>query len=433
MNNPQKVVVGLFLFCLLGGVISGAAFYYRLAYLWGGVWVFAWLYSRIALRGVELSRVARFHRAQVGQIFEERFEVINHSRITKLWLAIQDESALPGTQASRVISYLKPKEMRSYFVRTRLVKRGFYSLGPTRIVAGDPFGLFAVEKTFPAKEHLLVYPMTVEIEAFPNPAGWISGGEAIRRKTHQITPNAAGVREYMAGDPLNRIHWLSTARRNRLMVKEFELDPLSEVWVFLDANKGSQYGKVDYQYAFHPRELWRPVVKLPLPAATFEYQIIIASSLASYFLRKGRAVGLIAKGRSFHASAAERGFRQLGKLLEMFAILEAEGDLPLPVLVENQGRHLPRGSTAILMSSAYDQSLGRAASFLGAIGHRTIAVWVDPTTFEAGLDEEKRGQLLASLRSQGIPFVVVRRGDDLAQTLSASFPMPSSVFKQAAG
>lgn len=433
MNTPQKVVVGLFLFCLLGGVISGAAFYYRLAYLWGGVWVFAWLYSRIALRGVELSRVARFHRAQVGQIFEERFEVINHSRITKLWLAIQDESALPGTQASRVISYLKPKEMRSYFVRTRLVKRGFYSLGPTRIVAGDPFGLFAVEKTFPAKEHLLVYPMTVEIEAFPNPAGWISGGEAIRRKTHQITPNAAGVREYMAGDPLNRIHWLSTARRNRLMVKEFELDPLSEVWIFLDANKGSQYGKVDYQYAFHPRELWRPVVKLPLPAATFEYQIIIASSLASYFLRKGRAVGLIAKGRSFHASAAERGFRQLGKLLEMFAILEAEGDLPLPVLVENQGRHLPRGSTAILMSSAHDQSLGRAASFLGAIGHRPIAVWVDPTTFEAGLDEEKRGQLLASLRSQGIPFVVVRRGDDLAQTLSASFPMPSSVFKQAAG
>lgn len=433
MNTPQKVVVGLFLFCLLGGVISGAAFYYRLAYLWGGVWVFAWLYSRIALRGVELSRVARFHRAQVGQILEERFEMINHSRITKLWLAIQDESALPGTQASRVISYLKPKEMRSYFVRTRLVKRGFYSLGPTRIVAGDPFGLFAVEKTFPAKEHLLVYPMTVEIEAFPNPAGWISGGEAIRRKTHQITPNAAGVREYMAGDPLNRIHWLSTARRNRLMVKEFELDPLSEVWIFLDANKGSQYGKVDYPYAFHPRELWRPVVKLPLPAATFEYQIIIASSLASYFLRLGRAVGLIAKGRSFHASAAERGFRQLGKLLEMFAILEAEGDLPLPVLVENQGRHLPRGSTAILMSSAHDQSLGRAASFLSAIGHRPIAVWVDPTTFEVGLDEEKRGQLLASLRSQGIPFVVVRRGDDLAQTLSASFPMPSSVFKQAAG
>lgn len=429
MNTPQKVVVGLFLFCLLGGVISGASFYYRLAYLWGGVWIFAWVYSLFSLRGIELSRVARFHRAQVGQIFEERIEVVNHSRITKLWLAIQDESALPAVQASRVISYLKSKEMRSYFVRTRLVKRGFYSLGPTRVVAGDPFGLFVVERNFPAKENLLVYPMTVEIEDFPNPAGWISGGEAIRRKTHQITPNAAGVREYMAGDPLNRIHWLSTARRNRMMVKEFELDPLSEVWIFLDADKRHQYGKADYQYDFHPRELWRPVVKLPLPNATFEYQIVIAASLARYFLRKGRAVGLIAKGRSFHASAAERGFRQLGKLLEMFAILEAEGDLPLPVVVENQGRYLPRGSTAILISSAHDQSLNRAASFLSAIGHRPIAVWVDPTTFEAGLDEEKRIRLLAPLRSQGIPFVVVRRGDDLTQAISASFPMPSSKLK----
>jgi len=424
MNTPQKVVVGLFLFCLLGGLISGASFYYRLAYLWGGVWIFAWLTSLFALRGVEISRIARFHRAQVGQIFEERIEVTNHSRIAKLWLAIQDESALPGAQASRVISYLKPKEMRSYFVRTRLVKRGFYSLGPTKVIAGDPFGLFVVEKNFPAKEHLLVYPMTVEIEDFPNPAGWISGGEAIRRKTHQITPNAAGVREYMAGDPLNRIHWLSTARRNRLMVKEFELDPLSEVWIFLDADKRNQYGKADYQYDFHPRELWRPVVKLPLPTATFEYQIVIAASLARHFLRKGRAVGLIAKGKNFHVSAAERGFRQLGKLLEMFAILEAEGDLPLPVLVENQGRYLTRGSTALLISSAHDHSLSHAASFLSSIGHRPVAVWVDPTTFEAGLDEEKRLRLLASLRSQGIPFVVVQRGDDLAQTIYASFLMP---------
>jgi len=426
MNTPQKVVVGLFLFCLLGGVISGASFYYRLAYLWGGVWIFAWLTSLFALRGVEISRIARFHRAQVGQIFEERIEVNNHSRITKLWLAVQDESALPGAQASRVISYLKPKETRSYFVRTRLVKRGFYSLGPTRVVAGDPFGLFVVEKNFPAKEHLLVYPMTVEIEDFPNPAGWISGGEAIRRKTHQITPNAAGVREYLAGDPLNRIHWLSTARRNRLMVKEFELDPLSEVWIFLDADKRNQYGKADYRYDFHPRELWRPVVKLPLPTATFEYQIVIAASLARHFLRKGRAVGLIAKGTNFHVSAAERGFRQLGKLLEMFAVLEAEGDLPLPVLVENQGRYLPRGSTAILISSAYDQSLSRAASFLSAVGHRPVAVWVDPTTFEAGLDEAKRRQYLASLRSQGIPFIVVQRGDNLAQIISANCLMPRS-------
>ncbi|PWH15506.1 MAG: hypothetical protein DDG59_11360 [Anaerolineae bacterium] len=428
MNTPQKVVVGLFLFCLLGGVISGASFYYRLAYLWGGVWIFAWVYSIFALRGIELTRVARSHRAQVGQILEERIEVLNRSRIPRFWLAIYDESTLPGAKGSRVISYLKSKEMRSYFVRTRLVKRGFYSLGPTRVVAGDPFGLFLVEKHFQAKENLLVYPMTEELENFPNPSGWISGGEAIRRKTHQITPNAAGVREYMPGDPLNRIHWLSTARRNRLMVKEFELDPLSEVWIFLDATRDNQFGKAVYRYEFHPRELWRPVVKLPIPQATFEYQIVIAASLTRHFLRKGRAVGLIAKGRNFYVTAAERGFRQLGKILEALAILEPEGDLPLPVLVESQGRLLPRGSTAILISSANDLSLSRAASFLTTIGHHPIAVWVDPITFEEGLDEEKRARLLNSLRTQGIPYFIVRLGDDLTQSLSESFVISTQAW-----
>ncbi|MCX8063429.1 MAG: DUF58 domain-containing protein, partial [Anaerolineales bacterium] len=325
---------------------------------------------------------------------------------------------------SRVISFLKPKEMRSYFVRTRLVKRGFYSLGSTRLVAGDPFGLFTVEKVFPAEENLLVYPMTVDIEGFPSPSGWISGGEAIRRKTHQITPNAAGVREYFPGDPLNRIHWLSTARRNRLMVKEFELDPLSEVWFFIDAEKGNQYGQAFFQYDFHPREIWRPVVKLPLPKDTFEYQIVITASLARYFLRMGRAVGLIAKGRNVHILAAERGFRQLGKLLEVLAILEAQGDLPLPALVENQGKLLPRGSTAILVSSAYDLNLSRAAAFLGRIGHYPVAVWVDPTSFNPDIKDEVRGILLASLRNLGIPFFVVRYGDDLTTVLSAGIAEP---------
>ncbi len=430
MNAPQKIVTGLFLFCLLGGVISGAPFYYRLAYFWGGVWLFAWLYSFIALRGIELRRTARYRRAQVGQIFEERIEVYNRSRLPRLWLAIWDDSGLPSAKGSRVISYLKPREMRSYFIRSRLVKRGYFSLGPTRLVAGDPFGLFSVQRSLPAEEALLVYPMTVELESFPNPAGWISGGEAIRRKTHQITPNAAGVRDYVSGDPLNRIHWISTARRNRLMVKEFELDPLSEVWIFLDAERSNQHGKATFKIDFHPRELWRPVVKLPIPTATFEYQIVIAASLAKYFLRLGRAVGLISKGKNLHVIMAERGFRQLGKLMEVFAILDAEGDLPLPILVENQAKVLPRGSTGILINSTLDMNLSHAISLLQDVGHHPIAVWIDPTTFDEGLDKQQNERLSTAIRSQGAPFFIVRCGDDLSIVLGEK-EMTSSHIKQA--
>ena len=40
-------------------------------------------------------------------------------------------------------------------------------------------------------------------------------GEALRRRTHYVTTNAAGVRDYAPGDSFGRIHWPSTARRNR--------------------------------------------------------------------------------------------------------------------------------------------------------------------------------------------------------------------------
>ena len=79
----------------------------------------------------------------------------------------------------------------------------------------------------------MVYPPTYPLPGFSPPVGQVSGGDALRRRTHYVTTNVAGVRDYVPGDSFNRIHWPSTARTNRLIVKEFELDPLSDVWLML--------------------------------------------------------------------------------------------------------------------------------------------------------------------------------------------------------
>ena len=86
---------------------------------------------------------------------------------------------------------------------------------------------------------IIVYPPTVPIHRFATPIGTLSGGEAVRRRAHFVTTNAAGVRDYQPGDSFNRIHWRSSARKDRLLVKEFELDPLADVWIFLDLSRGS--------------------------------------------------------------------------------------------------------------------------------------------------------------------------------------------------
>ncbi len=171
MTSGLRVVLILLVVSLLGGIISGAVFYYRLAYLWVFLLAGSWLLSKLALRGLELRRTARSLRSQVGQIFEERFEVRNLSRLPRLWLEVRDNAPLPGSRGSQVLSMIGGRESRSYLVRTRLKQRGVFPLGETALASGDLFGLFPVSVSFPAQESLLVYPMMVDVQAFPNPMG----------------------------------------------------------------------------------------------------------------------------------------------------------------------------------------------------------------------------------------------------------------------
>lgn len=398
-------------------MVSGGTYYYHFAYFWGGLYLFAWLHSLIALYGIEVHRVAHSHRSQVGQIFEERFEVHNRSRFLHLWVSIEDHSLLPGANASRVVTLLRGREIRSFLVRTRLVKRGIFPLGETHLTSGDLFGLFPVKKVIPAKDSLLVYPMTVDIQGFPQPSGWITGGEAIRRRTQQITPNAVGVRDYTPGDPLNRIHWLSTARRDRLIVKEFELDPLAEIWLFFDAFSEFHTGSSELNIELSLRDQWKPIVSVPLPPSSFEYQVTVCASLARYYLKIGRAVGFVAKDRSLHILPAERGSRQFGKIMERLALLEPEGRLPIYTLVENQAKQMPRGSTAILISPTPGEDLPRSVAYLDRGGYRPIVIFVDPSSF--GGDKGGTEILYSSLDALSAKYFIIRQGDDLVSVLSS--------------
>jgi uncharacterized protein (DUF58 family) len=415
MNAALRVVLFLLVFCLIAGAVTGSQLYYRLSYLWGGLLLLSWLMSLVALRGVQVRRTARALRSQVGQVFEERYEVRNTGRLPRLWLEVRDESSLPGSRGSHVLTTVGGRESRTYLARTRLIERGVFPLGPTVLASGDLFGLFSVSRSVPNQDTLLVYPMMVDVRSFPNPPGLLPGGEALRRRTPQITSNAAGVREYAPGDPLNRIHWVSTARRNRLMVKEFELDPLAEVWIFVDAARAVQASQPQPIEEFDPQDVWRKRFKFALPPSTLEYAVTIAASLARYYLQRGRAVGLVYAGQTVRVLPSDRGGRQLGKILEALALLQPEGNLPLQSLIEAQARHLPRGSTTVFITPSASDVVYQVSDLLMRRGMRPVAVLLDGSTFGGYFAADR---LIASLQTLRIPCCQVKKGDDLSEVLS---------------
>ncbi len=415
--NVGRTLVGLLIGAgLIGSLVSGAAFYSHLLYLGLILICSAWLWVTVVARGLRLGRQAEFARASVGDIFKEQYEVVNTSRLPALWVEVHNEMPLPIAAGSRLLTRVRPREKQTYIARTWLTRRGGFPIGPTAVTVSDPLGLFRVTRRFPAEKSLVVLPMVFPILSFLSPPGLLPGGAVIRRKTMEITPHAAGVREYVHGDPLKRIHWPSSARRGQLMVKEFEQDPQAEVWLFLDAQRAVQAAK-PFEAPDIPLEslLFSRKPKLTLPPSTLEYAISIAASLARYFIGQKRAVGLVAEDRTYTMIPAERSERQENKILETLAFLQGRGDLSIAALVGAQARQLPQGSSAILITPTVSLQLLIAADDLQRRHLRPVVVLLAAESFdgEAGTDKVAR-----QLIEQRVPVCLVYCDADLGQTLS---------------
>lgn len=400
------------------GFSSGRDLWFTLAYLLALLLVISFFWSWVNLRWTKLSRVTRTRRTQVGQPLEERLTITNTSLIPKLWLEVRDNSDMPGHQVSRVASGIGARKKYAWRVRTVSKRRGRYRLGPLLIRTSDPFGLFPMQRSIEATTNVVVYPLTVDIHEFPLPSGVLSGGDALRRRSYQVTANAAGVRDYAPGDSYNRIHWKSTARRNRLVVKEFELDPLADLWIIADMSSGVQVGKSDgvpSGGAGLLKQADGKIIEVTLAPHTEEYTVTIAASLAQHFLKQDRAVGLMGTSEKGEFVQPDRGERQQNRLLETLAVLRANGSLDLANTMLSQSSRFQRGTTLIVVTATTDESWAVAARELERRGLRISTILVDPQSFGG---ESSSETLLTNLRLYGLQAYPVQEGQNLTKVLS---------------
>ncbi len=419
MTRVRNVaLVGLI--ALILGLATTRTIFFTVFYAVVLVLALSYFWARTALNRVQLVRQTRMRRAQVGSVISETFVIRNRSAIPNMWLEMDDESDMPGHHVSHVVSNMPAHTEYMWTVRSICRERGRFRLGPITLTSGDPFGLYRIRYHLPHTSNLVVYPNTVPLRSFPLPIGVLPGGDALRRRTHYVTTNAAGVRDYEPGDPFNRIHWRSTARKDRLIVKEFELDPLADVWIMLDLWSGVHYGDrtmPEIELSDEPDSvLKRPVMPFMLPPSTEEYAVSAAASIAQFFLRRDRTLGLVAIGQRREVLQADRGERQLEKLLETLAVLRARGSVPFEEVLYRETPSLPRGTTLVLISSSTDPKWAQVARHLKRSGLHVTTVVIDAKSFGG---PPGTGDVVAELAASGIPVSIVRNGVPLEESLSS--------------
>ncbi|MDX2160660.1 MAG: DUF58 domain-containing protein [bacterium] len=413
MINRRNTIYLLIIAALLAALFTGRAFFLNVAYLLGGLLIFSLIWSSLSVRWITISRKTRSRRAQVGRNLEEAFAVRNGGWIPKLWVEIRDHSTFPNHRASHVAPALMPGSTYRWYVETPCRTRGEFQLGPMTVLGGDPFGLFQAVRKIPATSRVIVYPATLPIDKIDLPMGVLSGGEAQRTRSQQVTTNAAGVREYTAGDSFNRIHWATTARRDRLMVKEFEIDPMVDIWLFVDFSSLSLIEDPSVRRINGTG----PVIPLgsEIPASTEEYAVVIAASLARFFVEAERALGFAAYIPQRDVLQPERGNRQLMRILQSLAAARSFSPYTLREMLTLETPYFTRGTTLVIITASLDTAWIAEAQVLARRGIRPMGVIIDPVSFGGqGSTDEFR----ALMKIARIPSILIRRDDDLSLALA---------------
>ena len=407
----------IWLLVLLFALNTGRELAFNLLYFLTGLIVVTLWWAWINVRGLTLKRGTRGQRSQVGKYFEESLELSNGSRWPKLWVEVQDFSDLPGHHVGRVINSLGRGGRSRWQARTLCQRRGRFTLGPIVLASGDPLGIFRFRREIALTAPLVITPAVIAISEFAPPTGYLPGGETMRRRTPYVTASVAGVRDYAPGDSFNRIHWPSTARIGQLISKEFELDPLADVWLFLDMHEFAHTESPWLPKTAEPLS-WmarRGEPRLEIPPSTVEYAVTITASLVEYFVRRDREVGFLSYAQQREVVQPDRGERQLSRLLEILAVIHAHGNVPLAQVLATESARLARHSTLIVITPSIDTHWVTALRSLRALGVQGVGVLLAAQTFGQAPDWTPT---LADLQSSGLPAYLVKNGDDLTTALS---------------
>jgi uncharacterized protein (DUF58 family) len=397
LYRHHNILIVLWAFGIMAAfaAVSGYWMFYRAAYALGALIPICFVWAVIQSRGLEVSVERTTDRLQVGQQAEATVRLKSQSAWTKLWIEVEDETDMPGLRP-RTVMTLPSKAARNWRLAMQCRRRGVYSAGPVHVTTGDPFGLFKFGRTYGERQSVIVLPQPEELPYFWAPAAQLPGEGIVRRRTHYVTPNAASIREYYPGDSYNRIHWRSTARLGRLMVKTFEMDPTSNIWILLDLQGEAQRGNGE--------------------ESTEEYGVRIAASLAYRFLNANRMLGLMMFGTETIILDPARGGQQYTRVLESLAVADARGTTPLSQVLQEEGRRFGRHTTLIIISPSTDEEWAVSLHQLMRQGTRASAVLLEPGSFAQAAGEptpivEERLPIDELLAGNVLTYVVPAESD----------------------
>lgn len=235
---------------------------------------------------LEITRSIDKNRIKIGEEFTLTTTIENNKRLPISFLALSERIPMEvefvsannqfkeGTDlwhlSEYTISYFERKR-RTY--KLKCGQRGAYVLSDIKVTVGDLFG-FSVETNL--KEdflELLVYPNIIDFNNILLADTNFQGDNYVKRWIHADPLYIKGIREYNVEDRMKDIHWKSSLKMNKLMVKEYDFTSDRELTLIVNGQCGDPY--------------WSSI-----NPSIIENGITVAASLASKAIKMAMPTGM---------------------------------------------------------------------------------------------------------------------------------------------
>ncbi len=288
----------------------------------------------------------------------------------------------PAARGPRTPSRPTAGLVLDYSVRT--LARGRWPLGPLTVTRSDVFGTVRRSATLGSTDTVRVWPHVTPLSAPDDVA--LGEPERVALGVREPSPDDVALREYAEGDDLRRVHWASSARRGRLMVRPDEHAGLRPVTVVAGV----------------------PCAQSATGAAELEWTLSLAASVACAAFDTGHRVALL--GLSAPVDEVDVQTEPDGRA----RLLEPTLDVTCTRTPQESATALTRALASVeragqlvVVVLGTDQALTRSAqTALGELSSGTRC-WVVTCA---------DGPAVTDLRRAGCRVVVARPGDHLDET-----------------
>ena len=380
---------------LLLALGSGLPVYYRISFFTLLLLGITFIWNRVNLFGVSITGRRDLTKTEVGRTIKSEILIENFSPFPKFNLQVRDLMELPGHNGGEMLN-LMPFSKKVVNLEIPVRKRGIYQIGQPSVSSGDPLGIFHIYKKSTSMERFLVFPYAVDVQPFLLSSGDMNADGSNLAGVNSSVSSVSTIREYQAGESAKHIHWPTTARKNGLMIKQFESDSEDVTWVLLDIDTNFLVGdRIDN---------------------TEEYSAMVAASLVKTYSNNNRGIGLITGGSVKYLIKPEEENRDPDNML--FALTEVSGsdNVSLIDLFNYFKSEVSVSNVSlIIITSSTNGEWVESISSSKLQGCSPVIIFVDPISFGSEFDVRPLANQLAM---NGVPVYLTKYEDDLSDSLS---------------